>query len=108
MNHCPHCKGTGAIIPWAEFGMEMRLKRVRAKVGSCELAKRLGYSQAWVSKLELEGKPWPKGMAEMYLQALSELTGCATGALKASSPLSKSQAIGQTSAMPSASESIPA
>lgn len=72
---CDHCGGTGKCLDNREVGMALRRERVREGIEGREMARRLGYSPAYLCDLELGRRGWNEKKVAAYL---NKLLGTAT------------------------------
>lgn len=67
---CPRCGGTGFVADPAYHGKEARARRKQAGLSLREVARRMGFSVAYVSDLELGRRGWNDGLMKRYVNAL--------------------------------------
>jgi hypothetical protein len=67
---CCTCFGSGKLVNHRLTGDRMREKRKLAGVTAVLVARRCGWTPAYVSMLESGKKPWDTGRVEKYLTAL--------------------------------------
>ncbi len=70
---CPRCNGMGQVTDDKAVGEEMRAQRKARKVSLREIAKRLKWSAAYVSDLELGRRTWTNDKCVKYGKALNAL-----------------------------------
>lgn len=68
---CPKCGGSGTVLNDKKVGAFMRSLRIHAKVTGRALARRLGWSAAYLCDLELGRRAWNAEKREKYQRALS-------------------------------------
>ena len=61
---CPHCEGTGQLKLYD--GAVLRAMREQAKMSLREFAKRLGFSPAYISDIELGKRRAMPAIVEVY------------------------------------------
>lgn len=67
---CEWCNGTGERENAAYRGAEMRKLREAADLTLREVARRLEFSAAYISDLELGRRDWSEGLIKAYRNAL--------------------------------------
>jgi len=67
---CIRCGGSGKEPDHKALGQAMRAKREASGLTLRSLAKRLSFSAAYISDLELGRRNWSAGMRESYLDQL--------------------------------------
>ena len=67
---CPRCDGTGRVPDDRILGAKMRARREATGLSLRDLAKRCGWSAAYVSDLELGRRGWGKKQRTRYEAAL--------------------------------------
>ena len=67
---CPRCNGTGEIPDDRVIGSQLRKLREDAGLSLREVARRLNYSAAHVSDLELGRRGWSEQRIQAYKQAI--------------------------------------
>jgi Ribonuclease G/E len=67
---CPRCNGKGVITDDAQTGRRMRTLRESKKISAREVARRTGFSAAYICDLELGRRIWNTKVTELYLEAL--------------------------------------
>ena len=67
---CSKCQGGGKVLDHKKLGAEMRKKRVARKMSLRRMARRLGFSAAYISDCELGKRPWNKKLIESYIEKL--------------------------------------
>jgi len=67
---CPRCDGTGRIPDDRALGQHMRVRRERTGLSLRDMAKRCGWSAAYVSDLELGRRSWGPKQTKRYTEAL--------------------------------------
>jgi transcriptional regulator with XRE-family HTH domain len=68
---CDKCNGSGNIPDHKKVGADLRLKRKRARVSLRAIARRLQFSPAYISDLELGRRNWTEQLKLGYELALS-------------------------------------
>lgn len=68
---CPECGGSGKVSDPAQIGARMREHRERHGLSGREVARRMGYSAAYVSDLELDRRGWSARLVEEYRDAIA-------------------------------------
>lgn len=68
---CPECNGKGEVLDDEAIGKEMRFRRETTKLSLRETARRLGFSAAYISDLELGRRGWSSHRVNDYLNAIS-------------------------------------
>lgn len=68
--NCPKCKGTGEIENPFYIGQKFKAERIKRDVGLRELARRMGYSPAYISELEHGKKAWSKHLKDRFMKEL--------------------------------------
>ncbi len=69
---CKRCGGSGLEPDHKAVGRQMRDKRERANISLSEMARRLGFSKAYVSDLELGRRGWHTAVKKAYGAALQD------------------------------------
>lgn len=67
---CPRCNGTGRLADDKLTGAKMRSMREAKTLTLREVARRMGFSPAYVCDLELGRRIWNTKVTELYLTAL--------------------------------------
>lgn len=67
---CPRCDGTGFVPDPSYHGKEARKRRKEAGLSLREVARRMNFSVAYVSDLELGRRGWNDDLMKRYLKAL--------------------------------------
>ncbi|MCA1592277.1 MAG: helix-turn-helix domain-containing protein [Acidobacteria bacterium] len=67
---CPRCNGTGQIESDVDVGRFFRSLRENKRLTLREQARRMGFSPAYVSDLELGRRIWNTKIREAYKKAL--------------------------------------
>lgn len=67
---CPRCGGKGEILEDKAVGAEMRAARKKAGLTLWVVGRRLGWSAAYVSDLELGKRGWTAERQRTYLEAI--------------------------------------
>lgn len=67
---CPKCHGTGAVRDDRDVGMEMKARRVEARVSLREMSRRMGFSAPYVSDMEHGRRAWNEERIERYVACL--------------------------------------
>lgn len=67
---CPRCEGTGHVPDPAYHGKEARARRKQAGLSLREVARRMGFSVAYVGDLELGRRGWNDELMKRYIRAL--------------------------------------
>lgn len=71
---CSHCGGSGRCLDDKAIGMALREKREGQEISGREIARRLGYSAAYLSDMELGRRCWNGEKVKRYLTVLSNGT----------------------------------
>ena len=69
---CPRCNGTGHIADDRAIGQEMRQLREAKQISLREIARRMHYSAAYLSDLELGSRHWNTKVTNQFKAALEE------------------------------------
>jgi predicted transcriptional regulator len=67
---CPRCNGTGRLTDDKATGARMRAMREGRGLSGREVARRMGFSAAYVCDLELGRRIWSTKVIELYLTAI--------------------------------------
>jgi len=67
---CPRCNGTGKLADDKLTGARMRAMREELGLSGREVARRMGFSAAYVCDLELGRRIWSTKVIESYLASL--------------------------------------
>ena len=67
---CPRCGGSGTVMHDGFVGQQMRSRREQAGISLRELARRVEWSAAYVSDLELGRKVWTDRKLKRYVKGL--------------------------------------
>ena len=67
---CPRCGGSGEVRHDGLVGKLMRERRMKAGISLRELARRIKWSAAYVSSLELGQRMWTDSKLQRYAKGL--------------------------------------
>jgi len=70
IRECPHCQGTGQLPDSKKVGAHMRNARRQRGLTLLQLAVRMGYTQPYLSDLELGKRMWSLKLMKRYEEAL--------------------------------------
>lgn len=70
---CGYCGGSGQCLDDVAIGMALRAKREAAEISGREIAKRLGYSAAYLSDMELGRRRWNGAKVKSYLESIAKI-----------------------------------
>ena len=75
MNDCPRCKGAGKVNSAAEneeLGVELKRQRERLDISLRAVARHMGKSPTYLSRLEHGKERWNPDLEKAYREAISQ------------------------------------
>ena len=70
LKDCPRCNGTGTVPDPAYHGAKARKRRKQSGLSLREVARRMKFSVAYLSDLELGRRGWNDDLMKQYINAL--------------------------------------
>lgn len=68
---CPHCGGSGKCLDDKRVGRHLRDARTGRQITLREVARRMGFSAAYLSDLELGRRGWDAELVKNYFAAIN-------------------------------------